>query len=203
MNTATTITRLGATTTALVLLTGAALAGPAAAKDGADDNPSISDDSTNRTATDDNPSAGDDSATRSATDDNPSAGDDSATRSATDDNPGTSGDDSTTRASSKNRARAVKRGSCSAATDWKLKAKPRDGRMEVEFEVDSNRTGQRWTYTLLHDGTVKATGTRTTQAPSGSFSVERRLPDAPGVHTFGAVAKNASTGETCQASLKI
>jgi hypothetical protein len=187
MNTATTITRLGATTAALVLLTGAALAGPAAAKDGADDNPSISDDSTNR----------------SATDDNPSAGDDGATRSATDDNPGTSGEDSTTRASSKNRARAVKRGSCSAATDWKLKAKPRDGRMEVEFEVDSNRTGQRWTYTLLHDGTVKASGIRTTRAPSGSFSVERRLPDAPGVHTFGAVAKNASTGETCQTSLKI
>ena len=186
MNTATTISRLGATTAVLVLLTGAALAGPAAAKDGADDNPSISDDSATRTATDDNPSAGDDSATRTATDDNPSAGDDSATR-----------------ASSKNRARAVKRGSCSAATDWKLKAKPRDGRMEVEFEVDSNRTGQRWTYTLLHDGTVKASGTRTTRAPSGSFSVERRLPDAPGVHTFGAVAKNASTGETCQASLKI
>ena len=170
MNTATTISRLGATTAVLVLLTGAALAGPAAAKDGADDNPSISDDSATRTATDDNPSGGDDSATR---------------------------------ASSKNRARAVKRGSCSAATDWKLKAKPRDGRMEVEFEVDSNRTGQRWTYTLLHDGTVKASGTRTTRAPSGSFSVERRLPDAPGVHTFGAVAKNASTGETCQASLKI
>lgn len=171
MNTVTTITRLGATAAALVLLTGAAVAGPAWAKDGADDNPSISDDSTNR--------------------------------GTTDDNPGTSSDDSTDRASSKNRARAVKRGSCSAATDWKLKAKPRDGRMEVEFEVDSNRTGQRWTYTLSHDGVVKASGTATTRAPSGSFSVERRLPNASGVHTFSAVAKNASTGETCRASLKI
>ena len=183
MNTATTITRLGATTAALVLLTGAALAGPAAAKDGADDNPSISDDSTNRTATDDNPAA-------SATTAPPAAPPTTI--------PGTSSDDSTTRASSKNRARAVKRGSCSAATDWKLKAKPRDGRMEVEFEVDSNRTGQRWTYTLLHDGTVKASGTRTTRAPSGSFSVERRLPNAPGVHTFSATATNVSTGETCR-----
>ncbi|MGB7981949.1 MAG: hypothetical protein WCF36_14310 [Candidatus Nanopelagicales bacterium] len=189
MNTATTITRLGATTAALVLLTGAALAGPASAKDGADDNPSsISDDSTNRTTTDDNPS---------------SISDDSTNRRATDDTPGASSDDSTNRASSKSQARKVKRGSCTAATDWKLKAKPRDGRMEVEFEVDSNRIGQRWTYTLRHDGTVKASGTRTTRAPSGSFSVERRLPNAPGVHTFSATATNVSTGETCQASLKI
>lgn len=172
MNTRTTITRFSATTAALVLLTGAALAGPASAKDGADDNPSsISDDSTNRTTTDDNP--------------------------------GTSSDDSTNRASSKSQARKIKRGSCSAATDWKLKAKPRDGRMEVEFEVDSNRIGQRWTYTLSHDGVVTASGTRTTRAPSGSFSVERRLPNAPGVHTFRATATNASTGETCRASLKI
>ena len=170
MNTASTITRLGATTAALVLLTGAGLAGPASAKDGADDNPSISDDSTNR--------------------------------STTDNSSGASGDDSTNRASSTNRARKIKRGSCSAATDWKLKAKPRDGRMEVEFEVDSNRNGQRWTYTLRHDGVVKASGTRTTRAPSGSFSVERRLPNAPGVHTFRATATNTRTGETCRASLR-
>ena len=185
--TKTTLTRFGATTAALVLLTGAAVTGPAAAQDGADDNPSISDDSTNRSTIDDNPSAGDDSTPRSATDDNPGAG-----------SGGTS-----TQASSRNRARAVTRGSCTAATDWKLKAKPRDGRMQVEFEVDSNRAGQRWTYTLLHDGVVKATGARTTQAPSGSFSVERRLPNAPGVHTISAQATNANTGETCQASLKV
>ena len=154
MNTATTITRLGATTAALVLLTGAATAGAASAKDGADDNPSIS---------------------------NASA----------------------SRASSSNQARKTKRGNCSAASNWKLKAKPRDGRLEVEFEVDSNVTGQLWTYKLLHDGAEKASGARTTRSPSGSFSVERRLPNAAGVHTISAAAKNASTGETCKASLKI
>jgi len=168
--TTTTITRLGASTAALLLLTGAAWAAPASAKDGADDNPSISDDSSNRATTDDNPRTG---------------------------------DDSTSRASSKNRARVVKRGTCTAATDWKLKAKPRDGRLEVEFEVDSNASGQRWTYTLSHDGVVKASGTRTTRAPSGSFSVERRLTNAPGVHTISARAMNASTGEACQAAVKV
>lgn len=153
--TTTTMTRIGATTAALALLCGAAVAGPASAKNGADDPAGISDDSASRAV------------------------------------------------SSKDQARKVKRGNCSAATDWKLKAKPRDGRIEVEFEVDSNVVGQRWTYQIRHDGTVKASGARRTTAPSGSFSVERRLPDAPGVHTISATARNPRTGETCKASLKI
>lgn len=172
MITSSTLTRIGATTAALVLLTGAALVGPASAKDGADDKPSL-------------------------------VSDDSENRSTTDDNPGASGDDSANGASSKNKARTVKRGVCTVATDWKLKAKPRDGRLEVEFEVDSNFSGQQWTYKLRHDGTLEASGTRTTRAPSGSFSVDRRLPNAPGVHRISATAKHAGTGEICRASLKI
>jgi hypothetical protein len=95
----------------------------------------------------------------------------------------------------------IVRGDCSGSTNWTLKAKPDDGRMEVEFEVDSNRTGQRWTYTIRHDGVVKASGRRTTTAPSGSFSVERRIADAPGAHRITATAKNARTGEICRAAL--
>ena len=41
-----------------------------------------------------------------------------------------------------NRAEVRVIGDCSARTDWKLKAKERDGGLEVEFEVDSNRVGQ-------------------------------------------------------------
>jgi hypothetical protein len=95
----------------------------------------------------------------------------------------------------------IVRGDCSGATNWKLKAKPDDGRMEVELEVDSNRTGQRWTYTIRHDGVVTASGRRTTTAPSGSFSVERRIVDAPGAHRITATAKNLRTGEICRAAL--
>ena len=100
--------------------------GPAAAKNGADDptTSTVSDDSTNRATTDD-------SATRAAADD-------STNRIAADDNPGAGRDDRTNRASSKSQARKTTRGSCTAATDWKLKAKPRDGRLEVEFEVRLN-----------------------------------------------------------------
>ena len=56
----------------------------------------------------------------------------------------------------------VRRGSCSGSTDWKIKVGPEDGRLEVEAEVDSNRSGQTWRWRLLHDGSLSASGTRTT-----------------------------------------
>jgi hypothetical protein len=99
--------------------------------------------------------------------------------------------------------RVIVRGDCSARADWKLKAKPDDGRMEVEFEVDSNRNGQTWTWTLRSDGAVFASGRRTTQAPSGSFSVERRTADTDQSQRISATARNVRTGESCRASLTI
>ena len=82
-----------------------------------------------------------------------------------------------------------------------FKAKARDGGLEVEFEVDSNRNGRTWSYTLRHDGRLVATGRRVTQAPSGSFSVTRRMVDAPGTHRITATAKNLRTGEVCRAAM--
>ncbi len=63
-------------------------------------------------------------------------------------------------------------GQCSGTARWELKAKERDGGVEVEFEVDSNVVGQQWAYTLRGPGGVLASGTKTTTAPSGSFSLE-------------------------------
>lgn len=49
--------------------------------------------------------------------------------------------------------REVRRsGNCQGATDWRLKLKHDDGRIETEFEVDQNRNGQRWTVVLRRDG---------------------------------------------------
>ena len=76
--------------------------------------------------------------------------------------------------------RVEKRGSCSGTTDWKLKAKHDDGRIEVEYEVDSNRNGQTWRWRILHDGDLSARGTKQTRPPSGSFEVRRLLVDTRG-----------------------
>lgn len=97
---------------------------------------------------------------------------------------------------------AVRRsGTCSGSTHWKLKAKADDGQVETEYEVDSNKNGQVWKVTLRHDGDVAFTGRRTTQAPSGSFSVERRLPDHAGADVVRASARNVDTGERCSGTL--
>ena len=95
----------------------------------------------------------------------------------------------------------IRRGSCSRAADWKLKASPEDSRIEVEGEVDSNRRGQTWRWRILHDGEVSARGTKTTRGPSGSFEVRRLLVDFRGDDVIGWRARNPNTGEVCRGRL--
>ena len=97
----------------------------------------------------------------------------------------------------------TKQGSCSSSSNWKLKAKPDNHRLQVEAEVDSNRNGQTWHWKIVHNGSVAVRGSSTTAAPSGSFSVTRRVANAAGTDRIGFRATNASTGETCRGSLTI
>ena len=94
--------------------------------------------------------------------------------------------------------RVIKRGACSDGSTWKLKVKPDDGRMEVEFEVDQNVNGVPWKVTIRNGDTVVARGTKTTRAPSGSFSFERKVTGASG-DTF--TARATRDGETCRGSV--
>ncbi len=95
----------------------------------------------------------------------------------------------------------IHRGSCSGSSDWKLKASPDDGRIEVEAEVDSNKTGQTWSWKLVHNGSVSAKGTATTAGASGSFDVNRTVVDVKGDDQLRFRASNAKSGETCTGSL--
>lgn len=76
--------------------------------------------------------------------------------------------------------RVEKRGSCSVQGTWKLKAKHDDSRLEIEAEVDSNRTGQVWSVRITDNGRTVFSGPRTTAGRSGSFSVERKSADLRG-----------------------
>jgi len=95
----------------------------------------------------------------------------------------------------------VKTGNCSMSSDWKLKVSPDNSRLEVEFEVDQNRNGQLWNVTLKHNGSVFFSGQRTTQAPSGSFSVTRFTANAAGTDTIVGKAVNTKTGEVCRGTI--
>jgi hypothetical protein len=75
----------------------------------------------------------------------------------------------------------------------KLKAKHDDGLIEVEAEVDTNRNGQVWSVKLVDNGVTTFSGQRTTVAPSGSFSVEKRIADKPGLDKITVRATRGST----------
>jgi hypothetical protein len=95
----------------------------------------------------------------------------------------------------------VKTGKCSASSNWKLKVKSDDGRIETEFEVDQNRVGKRWRVTFMRNGASAFTGIRTTVAPSGSFSVQRLLASSAGGNQIVATARALQGGETCRAAI--
>lgn len=94
-------------------------------------------------------------------------------------------------------------GSCSMGGRWDLKAETRDRDTEVKFEVDSSRRGQRWRYTVSHNGAPLMTGTSRTRGASGSFSVERRTTAAGASQTITAWAQNSRTGEVCLGTLRL
>ena len=98
-------------------------------------------------------------------------------------------------------ARVIKTGSCSGSADWKLKAKHDDGRLEVEFEVDSNRTGQSWAVRVTDNGSQVFSGRRTTHGRSGSFSLGLRPANRAGTDTVHARATHA--GQTCAGTVRI
>lgn len=130
-----------------------------------------------------------------------SAGDDRGGQRAVDDSSTGRSDDSRSRSTPTSRVKRAT-GSCTGGSTAKLKAKPDDGRLETEFEVDQNRNGVTWTVSLRRNGTVVTRARPTTLAPSGSFSVERRIANRAGSDTISARAVSPS-GEVCTASVTI
>jgi len=92
----------------------------------------------------------------------------------------------------------IRRGGCSGPSDWKLKLKPEDGGIEVEFEVDQNRNGRAWRVVLRHNGVRFFNRIRRTRPPSGSFEVRRVVANKAGADTIRARARNRRTGELCR-----
>jgi hypothetical protein len=96
--------------------------------------------------------------------------------------------------------RVINTGACQGGARWKLKAKEDDGRIEVEAEVDSNRSGQQWTWVLKHNGSRSGSGAARTAGRSGSFSIERKLVDAAGADSF--TFRATSGGRVCVATVR-
>jgi hypothetical protein len=95
------------------------------------------------------------------------------------------------------------RGTCTTHSLSKLKLGHDLKVIETGFEVDSNRVGQVWKVAITDNGVSVFSGSRTTTAPSGSFTVARRIPDRAGLDNVVATATNPATGESCVARASI
>jgi hypothetical protein len=94
-------------------------------------------------------------------------------------------------------------GKCTAASSSKIKVRPRDGRLEVEFEVDQNRNGVKWNVRLKDNSTVVFLGSAITKGPSGSFSIERKINDTAGSDVVTGIGRNPKSGERCVARVTV
>ncbi len=92
-------------------------------------------------------------------------------------------------------------GTCVGGGTWTLKAKHDDGRIEVEYEVDTNRAGQLWHVVLTDNNATVLSANKRTAAPSGSFSVRALIPDRAGVDTVRAHATFAA--RSCAGSVRV
>lgn len=89
-------------------------------------------------------------------------------------------------------------GRCTGASTSKLKLSEENGRIEVEFEVDQNRNGVRWTVVLSRDGRRIARLARTTRPPSGSFEARIVTANRAGADVISGRAVSPA-GEVCRA----
>ena len=96
----------------------------------------------------------------------------------------------------------TRHGTCTGGgASYTLKAKHDNGLIEVEWQVDSNRPGQTWTVRLRHNGDLFFSGHRTTQAPSGSFTVRRTTGNRAGGDVIRARSAHGQTD--CLAQLTV
>ena len=91
-------------------------------------------------------------------------------------------------------------GTCTDGSTAKLKIKPDNGRVEVEFEVDENRNGKKWGVQMKRNGSRVLSRSAVTRAPSGSFEVRAVIAAGSPRTKVTAVARRAATGEVCRAT---
>lgn len=94
-------------------------------------------------------------------------------------------------------------GTCTLSSTAKLKVKPDDGGVEVEFEVDENRNGSTWGVEVKRNGTRVLSRSAVTRAPSGSLSISRTIAAGSPRTVVTAVARRAATGEVCRATATV
>jgi hypothetical protein len=92
-------------------------------------------------------------------------------------------------------------GACTNGGHFKLKAKHDDGRIKLEYEVDSNRAGQVWAVRIKDNGVVVVSRHATTAGPSGSFTIEKKIANRAGSDKIHARA--TFKNHTCKGAVTL
>lgn len=96
----------------------------------------------------------------------------------------------------------ITRGRCPGGVKTKLKASPENGRVEVEYEIDQARTGDRWRVVIKSGGkTILRTVRRVDSL--GNVEVRKLTANLPGTETIRVRGKNLRTGHSCTLSLRV
>lgn len=94
-----------------------------------------------------------------------------------------------------------KTGTCTAGAWWDLSLEREYGSLEVDFDIERARAGERWTVTLTHNGTAKRS-VRVITDYEGDADAQWILRDRAGTDRIVVKATSAS-GQTCKASGRI
>lgn len=92
-------------------------------------------------------------------------------------------------------------GTCSQHGTFKLVAKHDDGAIEIEYDVDTNVAGQRFTVRLTDNGGLVAKRRIATGRTRGSFTVTKRTANRAGIDTVRAHAVSGSI--TCGGRVRL
>jgi hypothetical protein len=91
---------------------------------------------------------------------------------------------------------------CTRSSEATLRLRPDDDTIRVEFEIDTGRSGARWTVILLHERRIVFRGTLRTARSGGSLRLRRNVPDWFGADSI-VVRATGPRAEICRISATV
>jgi hypothetical protein len=92
-------------------------------------------------------------------------------------------------------------GACTNGGHFKLKAKHDNGKIEMEYQVDSNRAGQVWAVRITDNGAVVVSRHATTAGSSDSFTIRKVIANRVGPDKIRARA--TFKNRTCRGTVTL
>jgi hypothetical protein len=94
------------------------------------------------------------------------------------------------------------RGACTGTSRWELSLEKEHGRIDVDLELDTRRSGRAWRVKLFHDGQRFFSERRVTDR-EGEIDIDRTRRNHAGIDRIRFRAVDTVNGEVCRGSVSI